>query len=140
MTMYVIKVRPFKLELQQVIVASDEFTIIFGMVLLYSMYYYQNEPKINLKLGAGIIAIVAVSLIKNILVIVGLTIKRSYISLRTWFHTKYNIKKQRRRLRREARERAEKERKEKEDQDLLEYGPRMRELSSNNPSRRSKCF
>ena len=74
----------------------------------------------------GIIAIVLLSLIKNISVIFVITIKDAYIKFRTWFHKKINHKERRqRRLKEEAQKHAEKEQKEKEDRDLLKYGKIM---------------
>ena len=93
------------------------------MVLLYFLYYNQTDPVKSLRLGMGIIAIVLLSLIKNISVIFVITIKDAYIKFRTWFHKKINHKeRRRRRLREEAKKRAEEERKKKEDRDLLRYG------------------
>ena len=48
---YLIKWRPFKSELQQVIVVSDEFTIIFGLLLLYFLHRKQGDIKTSAKLG-----------------------------------------------------------------------------------------
>ena len=93
------------------------------MVLLYFLYYNQTDPVKSLRLGMGIIAIVLLSLIKNISVIFVITIKDAYIKFRTWFHKKINHKgRRRRRLREEAKKRTEAERKKKEDSDLLRYG------------------
>ena len=93
------------------------------MVLLYFLYYNQTDPVKSLRLGMGIIAIVLLSLIKNISVIFVITIKDAYIKFRTWVHKKINHKgRRRRRLREEAKKRAEVERKKKEDRDLIRYG------------------
>ena len=46
---YLIKYRPFKSELQQVIVVTDELTIIFELILLYFMWKHQNSLKNSLK-------------------------------------------------------------------------------------------
>ena len=93
------------------------------MVLLYFLYYNQTDPVKSLRLGMGIIAIVLLSLIKNISVIFVITIKDAYIKFRTWFHKKINHKgRRRRRLREEAKKRTEEEQKKKEDRDLLRYG------------------
>ena len=40
---YLIKFRPFKSELQQVIVVTDEFTIIVGVILLFFMMKHQTN-------------------------------------------------------------------------------------------------
>ena len=49
---YLIKWRPFKSELQQVIVVSDEFTIIFGLLLLYFIYQNQGDTKTRARIGS----------------------------------------------------------------------------------------
>ena len=51
MIQYLIKWRPFKSELQQVIVVSDEFTIIFGLLLLHFLHRNQGNIKSSAKLG-----------------------------------------------------------------------------------------
>ena len=40
---YLIKFRPFKSELQQVIVVTDEFIIVIGMILLFFMMKHQTN-------------------------------------------------------------------------------------------------
>ena len=40
---YLIKFRPFKSELQQVIVVTDEFTIIVGVILLFFIMKHQTN-------------------------------------------------------------------------------------------------
>ena len=52
MIQYLIKWRPFKSELQQVIVVSDEFTIIFGLLLLYFLYQNQDDIKTRARIGS----------------------------------------------------------------------------------------
>ena len=52
MIWYLIKWRPFKSELQQVIVVSDEFTIIFGLLLLYFLYQNQDDIKTRARIGS----------------------------------------------------------------------------------------
>ena len=95
---YLIKWRPFKSELQQVIVVSDEFTIIFGLILLYFIYRNQGNIKtrarlgnlysFNHKVGMGIVSVIWLSFIKNIGIIVYIFITKSYIKFRNWAHRK----------------------------------------------------
>lgn len=59
MIWYLIKYRPFSSELQQVIVVSDEFTIVFGTALLVALYYYQDDPVKSFNIGMAIIGVVA---------------------------------------------------------------------------------
>jgi hypothetical protein len=62
MIVYVIKCKPFKSELQQVVASSDEFTIVFGMIALYIMWRNENNPAALKKIGWLIIGIIVRSI------------------------------------------------------------------------------
>jgi hypothetical protein len=82
MIFYLIKIAPFKEELQQVICISDEFTTIFGMFVLYAMYYKQEDLEDSKKLGMLIIGIICASIIKNITIITIILTKATYLKFR----------------------------------------------------------
>ena len=85
---YLIKYRPFKSELQQVIVVTDEFTIIIGLIFLFFMFRHQDSIFKSLKITYMILGVICLSLIKNIGTIFYLTITSSYIKFRQWLHKK----------------------------------------------------
>ena len=85
---YLIKYRPFKSELQQVIVVTDEFTIIIGLIFLFFMFRHQDNIFKSLKITYMILGVICLSLIKNIGTIFYLTITSSYIKFRQWLHKK----------------------------------------------------
>jgi hypothetical protein len=123
MVIYVIKCKPFKDELQQVIAASDEFVIIFGMIALYMMWMNQENTTFTKKMGFLVIGIILASIVKNMSVIFYKTITGAYGKFKKWAHKKLGHEKnKRRRLRREAKVKAEKARIRKEEDDLLTYG------------------
>lgn len=92
MISYLIKYRPFNSELQQVIVVSDEFTIVFGTALLVALYYCQGDPDKSYNIGMAILGVVAFSLLKNMSIIVYVNVRDSYRKLRTWVHKKLSLK------------------------------------------------
>ena len=65
MIAYLIKFRPFKSELQQVIAVSDEFILVFSIILLYFLWRNQDNLEKSNKIGMGIISTIVISLIKN---------------------------------------------------------------------------
>lgn len=85
--------KPFKEELQQLVVCSDEFTIIFGMILLFCMYIFNDDEYKKTMLSYGIIGVIAASLAKNVVIIVYLNVTKSYKKLRSLIHRKLRIKK-----------------------------------------------
>jgi len=103
MIFYLVKFRPFKSEIQQVVVVSDEFVVVGGVALLYTLYHYQYDSTIAYQISVAIISVILLSFVKNICIIMFLAIKKNYIKLRTWIHTKYNVPElKRQRLIREA--------------------------------------
>ena len=109
------KMRPFKSELQQVIVVSDEFVLIFGIALLFALYFKQYEADPAYKICLCIIGVVVLSFVKNLSVIIVLAVRSAYCKFRTWVHKKLGADEQRRlRLKRER----EQEQKELEDKNL----------------------
>ena len=96
MVIYLVKFRPFKSELQQVVVVSDEFVVIGGVALLYVLYHYQYDSLAAYQISVTIIGVILVSFAKNICIIILLTLRKNYIKLRTWIHTKYNYPELRR--------------------------------------------
>jgi hypothetical protein len=123
MIAYLIKFRPFKSELQQVICVSDEFTTIFGMCVLYAMYYQQGDPVTNKKLGMVMIGVICVSIIKNISIIAIITTKSTYIRIRSWMHKKFDHQeRKKKRLQQERKKKQQKEEEIKADNELLKYG------------------
>ena len=96
MIAYMIKFRPFKSELQQVIAVSDEFVIVFGIILLYFLWRNQTDIGKSSRIGMGIIATVVISMIKNMGVIIYISITRSYKKFRKWVHKKLGVKEYKR--------------------------------------------
>ena len=86
MISYLIKCRPFKSELQQVITVSDEFIIIFGVIILYFLWRNQHNVSRSNRFGFAIVGIVVFSLLKNLGVIIYLSITGMYVRFRTWVH------------------------------------------------------
>ena len=83
-----IKFRPFKSELQQVIAVSDEFILVFTIILMYYLWKCQNNLKKSNKIGFGIIGVIVLSLLKNLGVILYITITHNYRKFRAWVHKK----------------------------------------------------
>lgn len=116
-----IKFRPFKSELMQVVAASDEFVLVAGLVLLYFLYKNQYDLKKSNQIGLIIIGCIALSLFKNFGVIIFLSITNTYKNFRKWFHKKIGVKKAQRQQRRiDRHKRREQAAKEKEEQDLID--------------------
>ena len=88
MIRYLMKFRPFKSELQQVICVIDEFVIVLGVLLLYFLLKYQNDIKKSATIGFVIIGVIAAAMVKNLGVIVYVAVKSSYVKFRTWLHKK----------------------------------------------------
>ncbi|CAI2376366.1 unnamed protein product [Moneuplotes crassus] len=120
---YLMKVRPFKEELQQVICVSDEFTIVFGVIVLYNMYRNQANVDTNKKLAFLLIGVILVSLLKNFTAIFYISIKNGYLKCRNSIRKRIkHDEKKKKRLKKEALKKLEKLRKQREEQDLLENG------------------
>ena len=108
MIAYLIKFRPFRSELQQIIIVSDEFTIIFGICLLYFLWKNQHNIVKSNRIGLGIITVIVLSMVKNMTVIIILSIRNVYTKFRTWVHKKLDVAKYKRNQRRiERRKRRE---------------------------------
>lgn len=88
MVIYLIKLRPFKSEMQQVIVVSDEFTIIFGVILLYLLLKFEEKETTSLRITFAIIGVIVASLIKNLSVILFNLIVDVYSKIKNKVHTK----------------------------------------------------
>ena len=99
MIAYMIKFRPFKSELQQVIAVSDEFVIVFGIILLYFLWRNQTNIGKSSRIGMGIIATIVLSMIKNMGVIIYISITQSYKNFREWLHIKLGVKERKRKQR-----------------------------------------
>ena len=79
MIIYLVRLRPFKSEQQQLIWVSDEFTIIFGLIALIQLFRKQDDSQLSFQLSLVIIGIffylnyslgiIAGSLFKNLSVI-----------------------------------------------------------------------
>ena len=93
MIWYLIKFKPFKSELQQVINTGDEFIIVFGLILLYLLYRRQSDIEYWVKISWMIIAVVAFSLFKSVLIIVSIIIKTCYKKLKYWIRKKLDYQK-----------------------------------------------
>ena len=116
MISFMIKQKPFMSQLQQVIAVSDEFTIIFGVLLLYWMYTSNGDlSKMNM-IAFAIIGTVVLSLIKNMTIIVYKSITQSYSRFREWWFKKFKVRRLRRK--RINKEKVEKEKQEKEKEEL----------------------
>ena len=123
---YLIAFKPFDDQLMNIVVWTDEFTIIFGMVIIFGMYFNNNDDAMMLNLSYAIFGIIIVSIIKNL----SITLYRSWTSIyRKWrrkIHKKINHRQRKReRLNKEKQERLKKELQEKDDEDLLMYGLRI---------------
>ena len=88
---YLIKFRPFKSELQQVIVVTDEFTIIVGVILLFFIMKHQTNMSKSQRVWYIILGVVCLSLLKNIGTILYLAITKSYVTFRNWVHKKWGV-------------------------------------------------
>ena len=117
---YMIKFRPFKSELQQVIAVSDEFILVIGIVLLYFLWRNQDNLQKSNKIGMGIISIIVLSIIKNMGVIICISIISLYRKFRAWVHKKLGMEKHLRRQRRlERKKRREKIKQEQNEKELI---------------------
>ena len=115
--------RMFRSELQQVIGTSDEFVIIFGMIVLYLLYRNQHDPIVSSRVGMVIIGIILVSVFKNMSVIVYMGVTGTYKDIRDWIHRKTgHRKKKRARIRLEKADRIEKQRAREEEDEILRLG------------------
>jgi hypothetical protein len=134
MIAYMIKFRPFKSELQEVIGVTDEFTIIFGLILIYFLYLNQEDVEISQKLGFAILSILALTTFKNLSIIFYISITGTYKSFKNWVHKKLKIeetKREKRRLeRRKIREQKKKEEEQKKALDAIYMGRLSPELIS----------
>jgi hypothetical protein len=132
MIAYMIKFRPFKSELQEVIGVTDEFTIVFGLILIYFLYLNQDNIDTSKKLGFSIMGILVLSIFKNMSVIFYISITGSYKSFKNWVHKKLKIeqtKREKRRLeRRKIREQKEKVEEQKRALDTIYMGRLSPEL------------
>ena len=89
---YLINLRPYKSELQQVICTTDEFLIIFGIVVLYFLYYFQNDlKKVNI-IGWIIFSLVLFTLYKSVMVVIYTVIIKFYQRFKRWLRVKLNYK------------------------------------------------
>ena len=126
MIAYMIKFRPFRSELQQVISVSDEFVIVFGIILLYFLWRNQHDVNTSSKIGMAIITVILISMIKNMGIISYISITNSYKKFRKWAHKKLMVKtherKKRRKDRRKRRETLKQEQEEKEIIDRIFIG------------------
>lgn len=112
MIVYLVKFRPFKLELQQVVVVSDEFVVIGGVALLYTLYHNQYDPEAAYQISVAIVGVILLSFMKNICIIIFLALRKNYIKIRSWVHKKYNVAElKKKRLQKELEEYNEKLRK-----------------------------
>ena len=89
-------------------------------IVLYFLYYRQDDPVASYRLGLIIIGIIVASMLKNLSVIFFISIKSSYIKFRSWVHKKINhTERRRQRLEEEAIKRAEKKAKLKREEEFL---------------------
>lgn len=130
MIAYMIRLRPFKSELQEVIAVTDEFTIIFGLILLYFLYLNQENLDTSQKLGMTIVGILVMSMIKNMSVIFYLSITGTYKKIRSWVHKKLKIEEVRREKRRLARRKIRQEKEKAEEMKKVLELIRMENLSA----------
>lgn len=104
---FIMKFRPFRSELQQVVAVTDEMTIVFGLILIYMLYLNQDDVDNSQSMAMLIVGVIVMSLIKNLGLMLLLSIKSSYLKFRAWAHKKLDIekieRKQRRQMRRERR-------------------------------------
>ena len=135
MVAYLVKMRPFKSELQQVIVVSDEFVLIFGVALLGALYFNQYEADPAYKICICIIGVVVLSFVKNLSVIILLAVRDTYRKFRTWVHKKVGThEKKRLRLKREREQEREREQRKLEEEKLDQLSVSHAEVSTLNAS------
>jgi len=131
MIVYLIKFKPFKFELQQVIWTSDEFTIVFGLWFLILLFKYQTDQNTSLKLSFVIIGVISASLFKNLSVIFYNLIIDAYRKIRKIIRNKIDYTKNKKeRLRKEVEDRKEKERIAKENKLLLKNSKNITNLNN----------
>ena len=104
MIYYLIWHRPFRSELQEIIVVSDEITVIVEIIFLFLLFKDQHDIEKSarigivylfsnlLRIGMVIWAVILWSLVKNFTIIIYLSVTKSYIRLRNWFHGKIKNK------------------------------------------------
>ena len=123
---YLIAFKPFKEDLMNIIVCTDEFTIIVGLVIIYLMYINESDSGMMLNLSYSIFGILIISIIKNISIALYNSCTRLYRKLRRKVHKKIKYKQMKReRIMKEEQERKTKELQEKDDEDMLINGPRI---------------
>lgn len=127
MIAYMIKLRPFKSELQQVIGVTDEFTLIFGMILLYWLFKNQYNIQKSQQIGLIIVGVVVLSICKNMGVIFYITITNAYTKIKKMIQKKLKIKDKMRRHRRLERRKQRKQI--KEEQEMKEFEDRLNKKS-----------
>ena len=123
---YLIAFKPFKEDLMNIIVCTDEFTIIVGLVIIYLMYINESDNGMMLNLSYSIFGILIISIIKNISIALYNSCTRLYRKLRRKVHKKIKYKQMmKERIMKEDQERKTKELQEKDDEDMLINGPRI---------------
>ncbi|CAI2385481.1 unnamed protein product [Moneuplotes crassus] len=121
LTYFLMRIRPFKSELQQVICVSDEFAIVFSIIILFCLYRYQQDYDNSRKIAFLLVGVIALSILKNLSVIIYTVIKSSYGRLKQYIHKKVRHNKNRKkRIRKERKENQEKELKKREEEILIE--------------------
>ena len=117
---YMIRFRPFKSELQQVIAVSDEFILVFSIILIYFLWQNQDNLEKSNKIGMGIISTIVISLIKNMGVIIYVSMISMYRKFRAYMHKRLGMEKYLRRQRRiERRKRRENLKQVQEEKELI---------------------
>ena len=110
-----------------------------NLIVLYILYYKQQNPVASYRLGLALIGVIAMSIFKNMSVILFISIKNSYIKFRTWLHKKINhTERRKQRLKEEAKQRADKRAQLKREKELLANEDRIKktkveDISSDRP-------
>lgn len=95
---YMVKLRPFKSELMQVLAVCDEMILLFCILMLHVMYKYQYNNNSNQWISFVIIASIIISLLKNLIAILWINTTQMYSKLRQKIHKIFKVDKVIRRL------------------------------------------
>ena len=85
--------KPFRKELQQVMVTADEFFVIFELIFLTVLYFRSDSISDAKMIAICIMVIIVFSLIKSVFVMLLIIILKIYFKIKYWIRRKLNYKK-----------------------------------------------
>jgi len=91
MSFYLIRFRPFKNELLQILNASDEISIVFCIIGIYFLYFYNSNTNVSFNLSMIIVGLILANTVKNLFVIWYVITLDLYKKLKLWVHKKVKI-------------------------------------------------